>query len=463
MASVVNPNVVARISVSAIGAGARVDRFGIPMVIDTQNVKSGTALAPVISTYYSLAEMQADGYAVYNKAYKLAAQIFRQRKPNPSYFKVASVFALSDAELTAVESADPAWYYFFVTTVTQSDIELVADWVQAVAESRHLFMCDSFDTASFGTGPSVKTVLAAAGSTRTALGCRKVAAQTLALTISAPFVASNSVVVSVNGVALSPTVFASDSNTTLAALATALQATDAIASATVTNAGSGSDDDRVIVIVANDPLVDVVLSDYACSLGASQNTATWSTTTAGAKPWATSLAGYLMSFPAGSANAAGKLLGGIEGDVCSTTDYTRVTSFGGNIYTPIGSRNGTRNGQTSGQIADNAYYFIDTIVATDRFEAELQDEVIVAVSQDPKLPYDQSGINSIGGIIASVAQRFVTQKILLPFDPATAINVPALASIDPSDRTARHLPGLSAGFIGTGAIQSVAIDVLITE
>jgi hypothetical protein len=461
----VNPSVVVDVVVSALGAGARVDRFGVPMIIDTQNIKSATALAPVIKTYYSLAEMQADGFATYTKAYKLAQQIFRQRKPNPSYFKVASIFALSDAELTAVESADPVWFRLLLTSVAEADIELVSDWVETVADNDYILFVDSFDADNFGTAPSIKTLLAAADSTKTAMGCRKANPQTLTLTISAPFVASNSVVVSVNGVALLPTVFATDSNTTLAALATALQAstTTAIASATVTDAGIGTDDDREIVIVANDPLVDVVLTGYACSLGASQNTAAVATTTAGAKPWSASAVGFLCSFPAGSANLAGKLLNAIEGDVCSTTDYTRVTSFGANIYTPVGSRNQTRNGQTSGEIASGAFYFIDTIEAIARFKAELQAAVLDLLAQNPKLPYNQSGINAVGGVIASIAQQFVAQGILEPFDPATAINVPTLASVDPSDRTARHLPGITAAFIGTGAIQSTEITITVTE
>tara|TARA_R110000868_G_scaffold312282_3_gene573190 strand:- start:3018 stop:4409 length:1392 start_codon:yes stop_codon:yes gene_type:complete len=463
MASTVNPNVVVEVNVSALGAGSRVDRFGIPLIVDTQNIKSATALAPVIGTYYSLAEMAAAGFATYTKAYKLAAQIFRQRKPNPRFFKVASVYAVTDAELSAVESADPAFYYLLATSLAEADIELVSDWVQTVAEGDYLYLCDSFDTDNFSTSPSIKSLLASADSSKTALGCRKVDPQTLTLTISAPFVASNSVVVSVNGVALSPTVFATDSNTTLAALATALQATTAIASATVTNAGGGTDDDRVIVIVADDPLIDVVLTGYACSLGASQNTAAIATTDAGAKPWCASAVGYLCSFPAGSANLAGKTLVGIDGDSCSTTDYNRVTSFGANIYTPIGSRNGTRNGQTSGEIANNAFYFVDTIIAIARLKAEMQEAIIDLLAQDPKLPYNQNGINAVALTIASVAQQFVTQGILEPFDTSTAINVPALASVPAGDRTARHLPGITAQFTGTGAIQSTDITITVVE
>lgn len=463
MASTVNPNVVVEVNVSALGAGSRVDRFGIPLIVDTQNIKSATALAPVIGTYYSLAEMAAAGFATYTKAYKLAAQIFRQRKPNPRFFKVASVYAVTDAELSAVESADPAFFYLLATSLAEADIELIADWVETVAEGEYLYSADSFDTDNFGTGPSIKSLLSSADASWTNLICRKADPQTLTLTISAPFVASNSVVVSVNGVALSPTVFATDSNTTLAALATALQATTAIASATVTNAGAGTDDDREIVIVADDPLIDVVLTGYACSLGASQNTAAIATTDAGAKPCSASAVGYLCSFPAGSANLAGKTFIGIDGDSCSTTDYNRVTSFGANIYTPIGSRNGMRNGQTSGQIAPGAYFFVDTKIAIARLKSEMQAAIIDLLAQDPKLPYNQNGINAVALTIASVAQQFVTQGILEPFDTSTAINVPALASVPAGDRTARHLPGITAQFTGTGAIQSTDITITVVE
>jgi len=463
MASTVNPNVVVEVNVSALGAGSRVDRFGIPLIVDTQNIKSATALAPVIGTYYSLAEMAAAGFATYTKAYKLAAQIFRQRKPNPRFFKVASVYAVSDAELSAVESADPAFYYLLATSLAEADIELISDWVETVAEGDYLYLCDSFDTDNFGTAPSIKSLLASAGSSKTALGCRKVDPQTVTLTISAAFVTDNSTVVSVNGVALSPTVFATNSNTTLAALATALQATDAIASATVTNAGSGTDDDRGIVIVANDPLVDVVLSGYACTLGASQNTAAFAITDNGAQPLCASEVGYLCSYPAGAATAGLKTFAGIEADSVSQTELTNVNGSGANAYPTLGGGPKLMKGQTSGLIASGAYYFIDTVEAIDRLKEAIEVAALALLAQSPKLAYNQAGINAVGGAIAAVALQFVSDGILEPFDPATAISVPALASIDPSDRTARHLPDVTAEFVGTGAIQSATIVITVRE
>lgn len=453
------------VSISVSGAGASISRFGVPMILDTQNIQGATALAPVVTTFTSLSEMVAAGFVSYTKAYKLARQLLLQRRPQPKSWKVASVYALSDAELTAVEAKDPAWYYLLATTTTAGDIEDIALWVQSVAEQSYFYAADSFDAATFGTGSSIKTVLAAADCKETMLFCRKASPQTQTLTISAPFVASNSTVITVNGTPITPVVFAtnSDSNTTLAALATALAGTTAIDTATVVNAGSGTDDDRVIIITAADPLVDVVLTGYACSLGASQNTAQIATTDAGAKPACASMIGFACSFNAGAASFGNKTLNALEPDDVSLAEATRCANYGANVYTEIGGFDIVYKGQTSGEIASGAWYFADTVIAVARLQAEIEQAVYAALRTSPKVPYNQNGINAVCSAIASVANQFVAQGILEPFDPATAINTPTLASIPAPDRTARHLPGITAEFLGSGAIQSATIAITVTE
>jgi len=117
----------------------------------------------------------------------------------------------------------------------------------------------------------------------------------------------------------------------------------------------------------------------------------------------------------------------------------------------------------SGEIAPGAFYFLDTLIATDRLKAEIEAAVYAALRADPKTPYTQNGINAVVGSAISVCQQFVAQGILLPFDPATAVNTPTLASIPAEDRTARHLPGITAEFVGAGAIQSANIQITVTE
>ena len=229
------------------------------------------------------------------------------------------------------------------------------------------------------------------------------------------------------------------------------------------DAGAGTDDDRTIIIVADDPLVDVVLSGYACSLGASQNTASIATTNAGASVASASAVGYLCRFAAGAASIGLKTFLGIEADALSLTQANRAKQYGANVYTEIGGVDVLWNGNTSGEIAAGAYYFLDTLIATDRLKAEIETAVYAVLRGDPKVPYTQNGINAVVGALVSVAQSFVAQDILLPFDPATAVNTPTLASIPAGDRTARHLPDITAEFVGAGAIQSTTIQITVTE
>lgn len=86
------------------------------------------------------------------------------------------------------------------------------------------------------------------------------------ITYSADFVASNSIPMTVNGVAITPVVYASSHASTFAALITAINALDGISAV----AGTG----REILITVDNALANITLSDYAITGGASQATAT---------------------------------------------------------------------------------------------------------------------------------------------------------------------------------------------
>lgn len=98
------------------------------------------------------------------------------------------------------------------------------------------------------------------------------------LTMSDALVASNSVAGTINGTALTATVFATNSDTTLAAIATKIAAVSGVLSATVTSVGGTTSDDRTIVIVPTNPVTGVSIDGFVTTLGASQNT--WAVTSA---------------------------------------------------------------------------------------------------------------------------------------------------------------------------------------
>lgn len=104
-------------------------------------------------------------------------------------------------------------------------------------------------------------------------------AQVQEITFDAALVASNSVTITVDGGTPLVEVFATNSDTTLAALAVQIQTEPGVLTAVVTSGGGGSADDRVIVVTAQVPGVPVVFTDALVTLGASQAGITFADTT----------------------------------------------------------------------------------------------------------------------------------------------------------------------------------------
>jgi len=92
-------------------------------------------------------------------------------------------------------------------------------------------------------------------------------------------VTDNTFNMKVNGTALTQETFNSNSNTTVAAIAAELQALGSIESATVTDAGGGTDDDRVIVVTGAVKGVEVWMDGLTVAAGSSQTTAALTQTT----------------------------------------------------------------------------------------------------------------------------------------------------------------------------------------
>ena len=99
------------------------------------------------------------------------------------------------------------------------------------------------------------------------------------ITFAGALVTGNTFNMQVNGVALTQETFTTNSNTTMANIAAELQALAEIESATVTDAGGGTDDDRVITVTGALEGVDVDLEEMVVAAGSSQTTAAVAITT----------------------------------------------------------------------------------------------------------------------------------------------------------------------------------------
>lgn len=461
MSSKIPVSTVVAVSIGLISGAATRKGFGIPMIVDTQNILGAGAGVPVVRSYANVASMLADGFDEFSKAVKMAASLIAA-VPRIATFKVASVNSLSSAELTAVEAGGGEWYLFLVTSRASADLQTCATWCENTATRRHVFFGETQDPEAFTAAPSILSILVAAGRRRTAVFARKANPQLQTLTISSAFVAANSITLKVNGVTPAgfPIVFAANSDAVLAAVAAALQALPEIAAATVT-AVAGADNDREIVIEAADPLVDVFITDYACTMGLTQNTAEIVVTEPGAIPADCAAAGYLIPQSLGEAVLAGKGAPNLAVDDLSLTEFELVTSKGGNVYVDIGDIEQFQKGQMMGKTQQGAILFIDTIVGVDRFEQALQDAVMAQLATGKKLPFNNIGIGAVASTLDRVARDYVAKGILEPFQFVDAINFPDISEVSPANRSARHLPDVTGAFQGTGAIQSVALDVTV--
>jgi hypothetical protein len=98
------------------------------------------------------------------------------------------------------------------------------------------------------------------------------------LTAAGALVASNTINMDIDDTPIAQATFATNSNTTLAAIATRLQASSAITTAVVTDAGPEVDDDRLITVTGANAGVPVILSTPIVAAGSSQTTFTVATT-----------------------------------------------------------------------------------------------------------------------------------------------------------------------------------------
>ncbi len=269
------------VQVSIIRSVRARESFNKPLIVDAENVLgslASTPAVPEIREYASLAEMALDNFKPYHKAYRLADALFAQAK-RPKTVKIAGWNSAhtTAAVLTGIEGVDAAWFALLMTTrvedaTTATAIKDAAAWCQTTAERSHMLVYEANRTIDKSASSNVFSELAALVRTKAAGFFHTPRVQRLKLTISQALLASNSITYKINGDLQNATVFAADSDTTLAAIATQLAAHADIESAIVITGGAGTDVDRMIVITAAHYLRNVVLSDFACSGGVSQPT-----------------------------------------------------------------------------------------------------------------------------------------------------------------------------------------------
>lgn len=159
-------------------------------------------------------------------------------------------------------------------------------------------------------------------------------------------------------------------------------------------------------------------------------------------------------FDPGSSTWAYKTLKGVTADKLTTGQKSAAWGKNCNTYTTVGGVSITEKGVVaSGE-------FIDILDGIDWIESRLQETVFGSLVNLRKIPYDDSGIQMIRGLVKSVLDE-AGRKGILQGD-TIEVTAPKYKDIPSADRMARHLPDIKFTALLQGAIHTVAISGVVS-
>ncbi len=156
----------------------------------------------------------------------------------------------------------------------------------------------------------------------------------------------------------------------------------------------------------------------------------------------------------GTSTWAYKTLNGVTPDTLLASQETALKGKNCNYYTTVGGVSITQEGK----VASGEY--IDIIIGTDWIEARLREAVYSALVNNRKIPYDDTGIAMIEGLVKGVLNEAASKGILQA--DSIAVTVPKYADIPKADKLARKLPDVKFSALYQGAIHSVTINGTIS-
>lgn len=348
-----------------------------------------------------------------------------------------------DTELTLIAQSNDDWYCLLSASHVDKDIKRGAAHIQA---RRKIYITSSQNADIISPEQHVLTI-----------------------DFDADFVTSNTIDLTIDGIPVAQTTFTSDQATTIAAVATNIQAHPNVVTATVT-------DTRQITVTSN--LFDALLVITALIVagGASQAVGTVTTTVdpttdLGAELKAltydrTALmyggaanteypeaawAGLILPENPGSVTWFAKTLAGVTPDDLTDAQKTKALGNNVNTYTTIGGVNLTQNGtMASGR-------FIDIRRGVDWLQARMEENIFSRIVNTKKIPYTNAGIALIEDQIRFTLNDAITKNVIAA-DPAPTIVTPTVLSVSANDRANRLLPDVTFSAMLAGAIHEVQIN-----
>lgn len=156
----------------------------------------------------------------------------------------------------------------------------------------------------------------------------------------------------------------------------------------------------------------------------------------------------------GTSTWAYKTLKGVTPDSITGAKESALQGKNCNYYSEVGGVNITQEGKVaSGE-------WIDIIIGTDWIEARLREAVYSALVNNRKIPYDDSGITLIEGLVKGVLNQAAAAGILQA--DSIVVTVPRYADIPQADKLARKLPDVKFTALYQGAIHRTTINGTIS-
>jgi hypothetical protein len=156
------------------------------------------------------------------------------------------------------------------------------------------------------------------------------------------------------------------------------------------------------------------------------------------------LAGQLTTTP-GSATAAFKEVRTVSVDKLSTSQESAILAKHGSHYTRTGGLPVTFEGKSG------AAEYLDTTRGVDWLYARMQERIIFALANNPKIPFTDSGVDILRTQILAVLQQGIKAG-LLAADPEPTVSAPLVKDVDPTERINRILPDVEFAAYLAGAI-----------
>ena len=206
---------------------------------------------------------------------------------------------------------------------------------------------------------------------------------------------------------------------------------------------------------AYDPSKSTDLASVLKLANRNRSAVVWHATPAGGADYIDSSSmGEGFPYEPGTSTWAYKTLNGVTPDTLLASQETALKNKNCNYYITFGGVSITQEGK----VASGEY--IDIIIGTDWIEARLREAVYSALVNNRKIPYDDTGIAMIEGLVKGVLNEAASKGILQA--DSIAVTVPKYADIPQADKLARKLPDVKFSALYQGAIHSVTINGTIS-